>query len=113
MRFEGADAPPLGRVATFDPTGYVAYNQTSGTTGRPLTVLDTAESWAWWADCWQYVYHAAGVTPRDRIFFAFSFGPFIGFWHPWSYEDTGGDVPREDYPDTWEGVPLQPGEPLP
>jgi phenylacetate-CoA ligase len=26
------------------------------------------------------VYRAAGVTPRDRVFFAFSFGPFIGFW---------------------------------
>lgn len=37
-------------------------------------------------------------------------GPFVDFWHPWSYEDTGGAVPRSDYPDTWEGVPLQPGE---
>jgi phenylacetate-CoA ligase len=26
------------------------------------------------------VYRAAGVGPGDRIFFAFSFGPFIGFW---------------------------------
>ena len=51
-----------------------------GTTGHPLTVLDTATSWDWWAESWQYVYHAAGVTERDRVFFAFSFGPFIGFW---------------------------------
>jgi hypothetical protein len=40
-------------------------------------------------------------------------GPFVDFWHPWSYEDVGGAVPRDDYPDTWEGVPLQPGEQLP
>lgn len=40
-------------------------------------------------------------------------GPFIGLWHPWSYEDVGGAAPRDDYPDTWEGVPLQPGEQLP
>jgi phenylacetate-CoA ligase len=26
------------------------------------------------------VYGGAGVGPGDRIFFAFSFGPFIGFW---------------------------------
>jgi len=26
------------------------------------------------------VYRAAGVTAADRLFFAFSFGPFIGFW---------------------------------
>ena len=72
--------PPLGSIATYDAARYRTYHQTSGTTGRPLTVLDTQESWDWWAECWGYVYHAAGVTPRDRIFFAFSFGPFIGFW---------------------------------
>jgi phenylacetate-CoA ligase len=26
------------------------------------------------------VYQAAGVTAEDRVFLAFSFGPFIGFW---------------------------------
>ena len=75
-----ATHPPLGSVATYEPTRYKTYHQTSGTTGRPLIVLDTRESWDWWAECWNYVYHAAGVTPSDRIFFAFSFGPFIGFW---------------------------------
>lgn len=30
--------------------------------------------------CWAFVYRAAGVGPEDRVFFAFSFGPFIGFW---------------------------------
>jgi phenylacetate-CoA ligase len=75
-----ASAPPVGAIATYAPGRYATYHQTSGTTGRPLVVLDTPESWAWWAECWQYVYAAAGVTARDRIFFAFSFGPFIGFW---------------------------------
>src|SRR6185503_18179314 len=27
-----------------------------------------------------HVYRAAGVTSDDRILFAFSFGPFLGFW---------------------------------
>jgi phenylacetate-CoA ligase len=45
-----------------------------------MAVLDTDESWAWWARCWQEVYGAAGVTAADRILFAFGFGPFIGFW---------------------------------
>lgn len=73
-------SPPLGTIATFPPDQYVVYHQTSGTTGRPLVVLDTAESWNWWAECWRYVYGAADVRANDRIFFAFSFGPFIGFW---------------------------------
>ncbi len=72
--------PPLGSIATFAMDEYVAYHQTSGTKGVPLAVLDTASSWDWWAECWQYVYAAAGVTASDRLFFAFSFGPFIGFW---------------------------------
>jgi phenylacetate-CoA ligase len=29
------------------------------------------------------IFDAAGVTPADRIYFAFSFGPFIGFWAGW------------------------------
>lgn len=72
--------PPLGAIATFPRDEYVAFHQTSGTEGSPLAVLDTTESWDWWTECWQYVYAAAGVTARDRLFFAFSFGPFIGFW---------------------------------
>ena len=29
---------------------------------------------------WTRVFQAAGVTARDRVFFAFSFAPFLGFW---------------------------------
>ena len=75
-----AEFPPLGAVATYEAARYVAYHQTSGTTGRPLMVLDTKESWEWWLRCWLEVYRAASVTASDRLFFAFSFGPFIGFW---------------------------------
>ncbi len=72
--------PPFGSNLTYPVERYVRLHQTSGTTGRPLRFLDTAESWDWWRECWQRVYRAAGVTARDRIFFAFSFGPFVGFW---------------------------------
>jgi phenylacetate-CoA ligase len=30
--------------------------------------------------CWLEVYRAAGVTRKDIAYFAFSFGPFLGFW---------------------------------
>ena len=42
--------------------------------------LDTAESWNHIVDNWVQILDAAGVTQRDRFFFAFSFGPFLGFW---------------------------------
>ncbi len=74
------EAPPFGTNVTFSPDAYTRVHQTSGTTGTPLRVVDTPESWEWWGDCWGHVLKAAGVTPADRVFMAFSFGPFIGFW---------------------------------
>jgi phenylacetate-CoA ligase len=75
-----AEHPPYGTNLTFARTKYTHIHQTSGTTGEPLRCLDTEESWQWWAQCWATLYRAVGVTFMDRIFFAFSFGPFIGFW---------------------------------
>lgn len=59
---------------------YARLHQTSGTSGRPVVVLDTAEDWQWWIECWQYVFDAADVRAGDGVLLAFSFGPFIGFW---------------------------------
>lgn len=72
--------PPYGTNLTFPLRRYVRLHQTSGTRGSPLKILDTPESWDWWADCWTTVYRAAGVNDEDVVFLAFSFGPFIGFW---------------------------------
>ena len=71
---------PFGTNLTYPITAYVRMHQTSGTTGVPLKVLDTDESWGWWGHCWGHVLAGAGVTATDRIFLAFAFGPFIGFW---------------------------------
>jgi phenylacetate-CoA ligase len=65
---------------TYPYSAYTRFHQTSGTTGKPLRVFDTAASWDWWGRCWGYVFAGAGITAADRIFTAFSFGPFIGFW---------------------------------
>jgi phenylacetate-CoA ligase len=31
-------------------------------------------------ESWKAIYQAAGVVVGDRVYFAFSFGPFLGFW---------------------------------
>jgi phenylacetate-CoA ligase len=72
--------PPFGTNLTYRRERYTRLHQTNGTTGTPPRWLDTQESWAWMLDNWAQVYRAAGVTPGDRIYFAFSFGPFLGFW---------------------------------
>jgi phenylacetate-CoA ligase len=73
---------PFGTNLTYPMEEYTRLHQTSGSSGdQPLRWLDTHQSWDWWLRIWSdHIYQAAGVTPTDRIFFAFSFGPFIGFW---------------------------------
>lgn len=72
--------PPFGANTTYPLDAYTRFHQTSGTTGVPFRVLDTAASWEWWGRCWAHVLAGAGMTSADRLFMAFSFGPFIGFW---------------------------------
>ena len=72
--------PPWGTALTEPLERYTRYCQTSSTTGRPLRWIDTNENWQWMLECWKAVYRAARVGPGDRVFFPFSFGPFLGFW---------------------------------
>lgn len=72
--------PPWGTALTETIDRYTRYCQTSSTTGRPLRWIDTPESWQWMLECWKAVFRAAHVGPGDRVFFPFSFGPFLGFW---------------------------------
>lgn len=72
--------PPYGTNLTFPLERYIRCHQTSGTKGAPLRWLDTAQSWDAILRHWELVHRTAGVTAEDRVFFAFSFGPFIGFW---------------------------------
>lgn len=65
---------------TWPTDRYVRYHRTSGTHGRAMVVLDTAEDWQWWIETWQFMLDAADITPADRVLMAFSFGPYIGFW---------------------------------
>src|SRR5579859_2099364 len=82
---------PYGTNLTYPVERYVKLHQTSGTTGKaPIRVLDTAESWDWWARCWGHVYRGAGIGTGDRVFYAFSFGPFIGFWSAYEGARTVG-----------------------
>jgi phenylacetate-CoA ligase len=77
-----AAQPPFGTNLSLPLDRYVRLHQTSGSSGgTPLRWLDTAESWEWWRGVWaDHVLAGAGVVPGDRVFLAFSFGPFIGFW---------------------------------
>ena len=71
---------PFGSNLTYPLENYCRFHQTSGTGGRAMRWLDTADSWRWFARVWGIIFTSAGVGRGDRILYAFSFGPFVGFW---------------------------------
>jgi phenylacetate-CoA ligase len=75
-----AELPPYGTGLTYPLTAYTRLHQTSGTTGQPLRWLDTAASWGRLLGCWDSFFRIVGLWPHERLFFPFSFGPFLGFW---------------------------------
>jgi phenylacetate-CoA ligase len=76
-----AEHPPYGTALTYPLDRYCRLHQTSGTSsGRPLRWLDTPESWEWLLGCWADIFARLGLRTGDVFYFAFSFGPFLGFW---------------------------------
>ncbi|HCO23809.1 MAG TPA: CoF synthetase [Gimesia maris] len=71
---------PYGTNLTYPVENYTRMHQTSGTTGSPMRWLDTSASWDGFGECWAQIYRMVGLYPEDRLFFPFSFGPFVGFW---------------------------------
>jgi phenylacetate-CoA ligase len=72
--------PPYGTNLTYPIEQYTRFSQTSGTSGAPLRWLDTTATWGWMVENWAEVMRVSGVRPDDRVYCAFSFGPFLGFW---------------------------------
>ena len=73
--------PPYGGVLSQPPEAAIRYHTTSGTSGsQPLAVLDSPRDWEWIAEMWCYALWGFGLRPADSVFFAFSYGTFVGFW---------------------------------
>ena len=75
------DHPPYGPILAASEEAAIRYHLTSGTTGKtPIRVLDSMKDWEWIAEMWCYGFWGFGVRPKDVVFFAFSYGTFVGFW---------------------------------
>jgi phenylacetate-CoA ligase len=75
------DQPPYGPILAAPEELAIRYHMTSGTTGRtPIRVLDSMKDWEWIAEMWCYGFWGFGIRPEDTVFFAFSYGTFVGFW---------------------------------
>lgn len=86
------DHAPYGTNLTYSLDRYVRFCRTSGSTGHPMVWLDTRETWDAMLDNWIRVFEAAGVTTPQRVFFAFSFGPFLGFWTAYEAATKAGHL---------------------
>ena len=75
------DNPPFGQLLAAPRELATRYHTTSGTSGQTaLRVLDGTKDWDWIAEMWCYAFWGFGVRPSDTVFFAFSYGTFVGFW---------------------------------
>jgi len=84
--------PPYGTNLTYPLDHYIRFCRTSGSTGHPMVWLDTRETWDAMLDNWIRVFEAAGMTEAQRVFFAFSFGPFLGFWTAYEAATKAGHL---------------------
>jgi len=92
--------PPYGSNHSEPIESYTRLHQTSGTgTGRPLRWLDTETNWRWLIACWRRTFRLMGLATsttlreairREHAFFAFSYGPFLGFWTAFEAAATVG-----------------------
>jgi phenylacetate-CoA ligase len=72
--------PPWGDILAVKPEECQRVHLTSGTTGKPLKIMDTAEDWSKFCHIYARNLYAYGIRKTDMVMPAFSFGPWIGFW---------------------------------
>jgi phenylacetate-CoA ligase len=56
------------------------FRQTSGTTGKPVYVPESSESWAWRTEIWCHILWMAGFRETDRVFIPFGYNVYVAFW---------------------------------
>ncbi|MFT5468157.1 MAG: phenylacetate-CoA ligase [Verrucomicrobiales bacterium] len=86
------ESPPYGTNLTAPIEKYSRFCQSSGTSDGPLPTLDTTASWNGMLDIWELVFDAAEVETSETVFFAFSFGPFLGFWTAFEAATRRGNI---------------------
>jgi phenylacetate-CoA ligase len=77
---EGKGIPLYGDLLAVPPERISIFHQTSGTTGKPVFIPDTYESWQLVVEVWCYILYAAGFRSTDRVFLPFVYNVYIAFW---------------------------------
>lgn len=77
---EGKDPFLFGELLGVSPEEVSTFRQTSGTTGKPVYVAETVESWQWRVEVWCHILWMAGFREADRVFIPFGYNVYVAFW---------------------------------
>ena len=77
---EGKDPKLFGEMLGVHPDEVTDFRQTSGTTGRPVYVPESNESWNWRTEIWCHILWMAGFREHDRVFLPFGYNVYVAFW---------------------------------
>ncbi len=79
-RYQEMEPFPYGGLLAGDIEEVTTFRQTSGTTGKPIYVPETYESWQWRIEAWCHILYMAGFRRRHRIFLPFGYNVYVAFW---------------------------------
>ncbi len=74
------DPFPFGDLLGVPLEEVSAFRQTSGTTGTPVYVPESYESWQWRIEVWCHILWMAGFRETDRVFIPFGYNVYVAFW---------------------------------
>ena len=91
--FQEAPPHPYGGILGVDIQEVTTFRQTSGTTGKPVYVPETYDSWQWRVEVWCQILYMAGFRPRHRVFLPFGYNVYVAFWEAhYAAEKLGCEV---------------------
>ena len=71
---------PFGEMLGVPQEEVSTFRQTSGTTGKPVYVPESWESWQWRVEVWCHILWMAGFRETDRVFIPFGYNVYVAFW---------------------------------
>jgi len=77
---EGREPFPFGEILGVPLEEVSTFRQTSGTTGKPVYVAESYESWQWRVEVWCHILWMAGFRETDRVFIPFGYNVYVAFW---------------------------------
>jgi phenylacetate-CoA ligase len=77
---DGKEPFLFGELLGVSPEEVSMFRQTSGTTGKPVYVPESVESWQWRVEVWCHILWMAGFRETDRVFIPFGYNVYVAFW---------------------------------